>query len=988
MKITKNTTIKRITSMLLSAAMMISSVQSVFAVTVESFTDFPTGWSRPAMEAAVNNGLLVGFENNEIRPKNNLTRAEMAAIISRAFGAITMADISAYNDVPHDTWYFESVAKAVQMGAMVGKSATQMCPVCNITREEAFSVIGRILALSDEDTSVLSKFHDAANVSSWAAKNVAALVKRGYVNGDNYGNLNPKANITREEFAQVMYTTIKRYITEAGTYSEDMQGIVVLRTGKVSLLNMSVTSDLVVGDGAMKDAVQLTNVNVNGRFLTRGGTMTLKNTTVSDGVVVLNPNGITHFNNYKSETVFKNIIEMTEASFLKRVSGGSSGGWHGEDTITVTFYRDYGEYATQIGEKELVVNNGVATMTDADMPSYQAETVVFEKSNYMPAEYLNLYQDDEEVLKVTPTFWYEVGGKLVPFAAPVELTEDTNVYLMYQNFALNASITDLPDVAISAKYDENSRIMNSAKVLGNGAVNWLDQAKGFPRYQGIVDLGIGALVDRDIIDANRNLKMLYFPAKISVFTDEGTTRGMVNTKFRNMVKDDLDELLTLLKSADIDALKTRLGLSSTDDIEAHINSLNDTAKENVADHIYDIFSSAYEYNVLIDDLFEEDNITISMADINYAKALSYAIRDLSIDDALDFTHNQSVGKLIDFLGEDFITDKFNETKNDYCDGLNDAIEAVENGLPEEEYTTSLTFKINPVEDVLKKLYNDDTIRKVEEKLRDANVHYGNGDGENKYLWYIVNHDIIGELLAGGDVGDELTGYKLKDEVDYAKYAMKMLIAIDDALCWYGDDANLTDDQVNAIIDAIFARVQSVHARINAFLEEYRATGELPGGLNELIEKVDAINNIFTKLEPKLRSIIDKYLANSINDKIEDGSLIENEKVLTAIDIMLGQEDPTFTIDSLYDIFWQYDEKMQSKLKELVDSGKLEAAIDKISSRGERFETLANELGEIIENIADNGIDAYKVNTDSMPTVIDKYEFELGGNTFSITRALQ
>ena len=74
MRRTKKTSMKRITSVLLSAAMLLSSVQSVFAaVSIESFTDFPTGWSKPAMEAAVDNGLLAGFENNEIRPKNNLT---------------------------------------------------------------------------------------------------------------------------------------------------------------------------------------------------------------------------------------------------------------------------------------------------------------------------------------------------------------------------------------------------------------------------------------------------------------------------------------------------------------------------------------------------------------------------------------------------------------------------------------------------------------------------------------------------------------------------------------------------------------------------------------------------------------------------------------------------------------------------------------------------------------------------------------------------
>ena len=77
--------------------------------------------------------------------------------------------------------------------------------------------------------------------------------------------------------------------------------------------------------------------------VTRKGSskFTLTNTTVSENVVVKNVNGITYFNNYKDEDVFKGINEITEAKFLEREEpakpshgGGGSGG---STKVTINF---------------------------------------------------------------------------------------------------------------------------------------------------------------------------------------------------------------------------------------------------------------------------------------------------------------------------------------------------------------------------------------------------------------------------------------------------------------------------------------------------------------------------------------------------------------------------------------------------------------------------------------------------------------------------
>lgn len=330
---------KRLITLLLAVCMLFSMVpMTASAAGIENFTDFPTWWSREAMTAAYNNGLLSGVSETEIKPKANLTRAEAATIIVRAFGATTQADISAFGDVAPGAWYYNAIASAVKMGAMNGKGESTMEPDAAITREEIFSILARVLCLSNDNTQSLQRFPDAGDVSAWAAPYLAALTDRGYISGGDGGCLFPKANITREEFAQFMFNMIKTYITASGTYNGSYEGIVVVRAGGVTFEGASFSSDLVIGDGAGSGNIYLTNVSIGKRLLTRGGTMTLKTTTVGDKVVVNNVNGVTNFNNYNTEAVFANIDARTEAKFLGSGGGGGaiggSGGGGGGGTVT------------------------------------------------------------------------------------------------------------------------------------------------------------------------------------------------------------------------------------------------------------------------------------------------------------------------------------------------------------------------------------------------------------------------------------------------------------------------------------------------------------------------------------------------------------------------------------------------------------------------------------------------------------------------------
>ena len=266
---------KRILALVLAVAACFSLAVTASAadVTASSFRDFDcSAWYAEAVSAAVENGLLYGKSSTIIDPNGNLTRAEMAAIINRAFGCYKTADISQYKDVAKNAWYYKDVALAVQMGTYNGRSSASMAPDAPITRQEAMTVVARALQLDLEryGNADLSKFSDHGQISDWALPYVKAMVGADYIHGRTSG-LAPQDTITRAEFAQIFHNIMKHYITENGAYDKDYKGNVLIRTDDVVLKDLTVDGDLILGNGVADGKITLDHVTVTGRLIVWGG---------------------------------------------------------------------------------------------------------------------------------------------------------------------------------------------------------------------------------------------------------------------------------------------------------------------------------------------------------------------------------------------------------------------------------------------------------------------------------------------------------------------------------------------------------------------------------------------------------------------------------------------------------------------------------------------------------------------------------------------
>ena len=269
---------KRILALFLAAVSCLSLAVSASAAGTPNrkatdFRDFDrTAWYAEAVSAAVDNGLLYGKSNTIIDPNGDMTRAEMAAIINRSFGCYKATDISQYKDVSKSKWYYKDVALAVQMGTYNGRSSSAMAPDAPISRQEAMTVVARALELDYDSYSKtdLSAFSDRGKISDWALPYVRAMVGADYIHGRGK-ILAPLDNITRAEFAQIFHNIIGSYITVKGSYDKDIKGSVLIRTDEVTLKDMTVDGDLIIGCGAADGKIVLDNVQVTGRLLVWGG---------------------------------------------------------------------------------------------------------------------------------------------------------------------------------------------------------------------------------------------------------------------------------------------------------------------------------------------------------------------------------------------------------------------------------------------------------------------------------------------------------------------------------------------------------------------------------------------------------------------------------------------------------------------------------------------------------------------------------------------
>lgn len=179
-----------------------------------------THWSYSAFGPIMKSGLFTGDDTGTLRPDAPITRAEMAALIYRAWknDPTVMIEDSPqaappFSDVSAEDWYYDEVEALRKAGILRGNEQGQCLPRTNITREDAVLMLMRIQYTDTEMASVdIDRTVQASGISpadfnavSNYAKSAVALALGGLIKGDPQNRINPKSSITRAETATIFH---------------------------------------------------------------------------------------------------------------------------------------------------------------------------------------------------------------------------------------------------------------------------------------------------------------------------------------------------------------------------------------------------------------------------------------------------------------------------------------------------------------------------------------------------------------------------------------------------------------------------------------------------------------------------------------------------------------------------------------------------------------------------------------------------------------
>lgn len=206
----KNKGMYRLLSGVLCTSVLLSS--QAYAAASADYSDFPQNWSKDAMEFAVKNNFITGVSEDKIAPKAALTRAQLAAILSRAMktGAGDVSVLDSFTDADKNAWYAGAMAKAVELNIFYG-DGDSIYPDRPVTRQELFTILVRAFSVTGGDESTLASYNDAGNISSWAKAAISAMIAQGYAAGYEDKTLRPAQQVTREEFAQLLHRMREHY---------------------------------------------------------------------------------------------------------------------------------------------------------------------------------------------------------------------------------------------------------------------------------------------------------------------------------------------------------------------------------------------------------------------------------------------------------------------------------------------------------------------------------------------------------------------------------------------------------------------------------------------------------------------------------------------------------------------------------------------------------------------------------------------------------
>jgi hypothetical protein len=209
--------IRSIFAVALSCAMVLALA---FPASGASYNDTSGHWAEGTIDTWAARSLIAGYPGGVFNPNSYITRAEVAAILSR-FGLTPLRTEKNFTDNEPGSWYEEGVKKASATGLIDGYPDGTFLPNANITRREAFVIAAKCLPKTDVSSAVIT-FTDRDSIPEWASEYAKILLINNMLGGYPDGTVRGERNITRAEFV-TLFSFLLSY-TDISLISANISG--------------------------------------------------------------------------------------------------------------------------------------------------------------------------------------------------------------------------------------------------------------------------------------------------------------------------------------------------------------------------------------------------------------------------------------------------------------------------------------------------------------------------------------------------------------------------------------------------------------------------------------------------------------------------------------------------------------------------------------------------------------------------------------------
>ncbi|MFD1358998.1 S-layer homology domain-containing protein [Fictibacillus halophilus] len=172
------------------------------------YHDVPTGyWAYTPITNLSKKGVMNGYEYSQFKPVKSVTRAEAAKMVANALNLDSSSSYSKFKDVSTSFWGVESINAVKEAGIINGYPDGTFKPNQEMTRDEIAELISKTFVLADKGTE--NSFPDVKE-GYWAYDSIQRLSENNIASGFEDNTFKPLNETSRAEFSTFLYRALTK----------------------------------------------------------------------------------------------------------------------------------------------------------------------------------------------------------------------------------------------------------------------------------------------------------------------------------------------------------------------------------------------------------------------------------------------------------------------------------------------------------------------------------------------------------------------------------------------------------------------------------------------------------------------------------------------------------------------------------------------------------------------------------------------------------